>query len=467
LIRRYSTALRLGLLAADALSAFVLFIAISVVQFGPGWMATWRAAGFDPFVVAAAYAVAWISVLWLHDLYRLRARWSVRSEIRDVLQADLLLAVATFSALFLFKLPDVSRRFLITLFILQVVVTLASRVSIRVLSGVLRDRGHNRRYMLVVGTGEAARRFANRVERHRVLGLRVIGHLAPAPGGPDAIASRPVLGTIDDIEDVLHRRIVDEVAICLPDDALGRVEPITRLCEEEGKIVRIPVGQLGLTLPGGRIEEFDGVPVLSLVYGPDRALALLGKRVVDFALGLVALVILAPVLAVIAVAVAVVDGRPILFRQARVGLHGRPFQVLKFRTMLPDAEERLAALQEHNEIRGPAFKVTHDPRLTRSGRLLRASSLDELPQIWNVLRGEMSLVGPRPPLPREVESYDLWHRRRLSMKPGMTGLWQVEGRREEDFDRWVALDLAYIDRWSLWLDLKIMARTIPAMFQGR
>ncbi len=135
--------------------------------------------------------------------------------------------------------------------------------------------------------------------------------------------------------------------------------------------------------------------------------------------------------------------------------------------MQPDAEGRLEELQARNEIRGPAFKLTDDPRLTRTGRILRATSLDELPQVWNVLRGEMSLVGPRPPLPREVDGYDLWHRRRLSMKPGITGLWQVEGRREPDFDRWVQLDLAYIDRWSIWLDVKIMARTIPAMLQGR
>jgi len=158
---------------------------------------------------------------------------------------------------------------------------------------------------------------------------------------------------------------------------------------------------------------------------------------------------------------------PVLFQQTRVGLHGRPFKVAKFRSMSPDAEGRLEELRIQNEIRGPAFKLTNDPRLTRTGRVLRATSLDELPQIWNVLLGQMSLVGPRPPLPSEVEGYDLWHRRRLSMKPGITGLWQVQGRREEDFDRWVELDLAYIDRWSIWLDVKIIARTIPAMFQGR
>jgi exopolysaccharide biosynthesis polyprenyl glycosylphosphotransferase len=276
-----------------------------------------------------------------------------------------------------------------------------------------------------------------------------------------------VIGTVDDIEEVLHGRVVDEVAICLGAEHVGLIEPITRLCEEEGKIVRIPVDEHGLTLPGGRLEEFDGIPVLSLVYGPDRVVGLAIKRLIDLALGALALIVLAPVLAVIGLWIRLVDGGPVLFHQTRVGLHGRPFSVVKFRTMSPDAEERLDELRERNEIHGQAFKVTDDPRLTRNGRFLRATSLDELPQLWNVIRGEMSLVGPRPPLPREVDGYDLWHRRRLSMKPGITGLWQVQGRRFEDFDRWVELDLAYIDRWSMWLDLKIMFRTIPAMFQGR
>ena len=473
MIRRYATVLRLGLLAADALSAVALFLIISMIQFGSGWVGAWQVAGFDPFAAAAAYAAAWVGALWLHDLYRTRARWSFRSEARDVLRADLLVAVATFSALFLFKLPEVSRRFLAALFIAQLIVTLGSRISIRLALSAWRERGHNIRFMLVVGTGPSARRFADRIERHSELGLRVIGHLrlatdVPESGGSvEMVGPRPVLGLVEDIETILHRQVVDEVAICLTADHAALVEPITHLCEEEGRIVRIPVEDLGLTLPGGRLEEFDGTSVLSLVYGPDRILALAAKRVLDLVLGVIALVLLTPVMAIVALIVRAVDGGPVIFRQTRVGLHGRPFQVTKFRTMLPDAEGRLEELQAHNEIRGPAFKVTNDPRLTRTGRVLRATSLDELPQIWNVLLGEMSLVGPRPPLPREVEGYDLWHRRRLSMKPGITGLWQVQGRREEDFDRWVELDLAYIDRWSIWLDFKIMIRTIPAMFQGR
>ncbi|GIW19978.1 MAG: hypothetical protein KatS3mg065_0274 [Chloroflexota bacterium] len=237
--------------------------------------------------------------------------------------------------------------------------------------------------------------------------------------------------------------------------------------KKKGRSSGSPSRSVAFTLPGGRLEDFDGTPILSLVYGPDRAVGLALKRVLDILGAAFALVILSPILLGIAALIRLREGPPILFRQTRIGLHGRPFTLYKFRTMIPDAEARLDELLALNEVDGQAFKLSNDPRLTRTGRFLRRTSLDELPQFWNVLRGEMSIVGPRPPLPREVAAYDLWHRRRLSMKPGITGLWQVSARHEEDFDRWVELDLAYIDRWSLWLDLKIMARTIPAMLQGR
>jgi lipopolysaccharide/colanic/teichoic acid biosynthesis glycosyltransferase len=257
------------------------------------------------------------------------------------------------------------------------------------------------------------------------------------------------------------------VAICLEPDQAAMVEPIARLCEDEGRIVRIPLDRGAPTLTGGRIEDFDTITVLSLVRGPDHAAALILKRLVDVVGAAIGLVVLSPLLVVLAVWIRIVDGAPVLFRQERVGLNLRPFPVVKFRTMAPDAEERLPELLDQNVLSGHAFKLDDDPRLTRTGPLLRRTSFDELPQLWNVLIGQMSLVGPRPPLPREVAGYDIWHRRRLSMKPGITGLWQVEARRDPEFDRWVALDLAYIDRWSLWLDLKIMLKTVPAMLAGR
>ncbi len=221
------------------------------------------------------------------------------------------------------------------------------------------------------------------------------------------------------------------------------------------------------TISVGRVEELDGTPVFSLVSGPDRALALAVKRAFDLGGSILALLLLSPLLLGIAIAVRLDSAGPVVFRQRRIGVHGRPFTLLKFRSMVEDAEAQRASLADRNEVQGPVFKVSADPRVTATGRILRRASLDELPQLWNVLLGDMSLVGPRPPLPGEVDDYDLWHRRRLSMKPGITGLWQVRGRRDPDFNRWVAADLEYIDHWSLRLDLRILARTIPAAFSGR
>ena len=470
LIRRHIAALHVALMIADATMAVALFVGLSLFRFGPeAWLAVWANAGVDGMLAAVVYGGAVVVVLWVLGLYRLRVRWSPRREALDVLYGVLLLAVVVFTVLFLFKLPNVSRLFLILLFPAQAAVTIASRWTIRLVFDRLRKRGYNTRNLLVIGANPAGEAFADAIARHSGLGLVPIGHLAGSDdraSGRDKALRRPVLGDLEDIEAILHGLIVDEVAVCLAVEDRAMVEPIARLCEDEGRIVRIPMAEPGVLLPGGRLEEFDGIPVQSLVYGPDRVLSMIAKRTIDVFLAAAGLLVLTPVLLLVALAIRLQDGSPILFRQTRLGLHGRPFQVVKFRTMVADAEALLAELEGQNEINGPAFKVTDDPRLTATGRWLRRTSIDELPQLWNVLRGEMSIVGPRPPLPREVDQYDIWHRRRLSMQPGITGLWQVAARREPDFDRWVRLDLDYIDRWSLWLDLKIMVRTIPAMLGG-
>jgi exopolysaccharide biosynthesis polyprenyl glycosylphosphotransferase len=466
MLRRYAALFRLALMSADGMSALALFVVVSIARYGDDWRRSWLTAGLEPVIAAAAFGALWIVALWLHNLYRLRARWSLRAELLDVFRAALLVAVAVFSLLFLVRLPGVSRLLLLELFAAQVLTTVVLRVLLRLVFRHLRVTGRNARYVLFVGVTPEAEAFADRIERHPELGLAVIGHLI-AQQEPDRQPWRPILGTVADIESVLHAYVVDEVVICLPPEAAALVEPVARLCEQEGRIVRIPLDGPAPELTGGRVEEFDGIPVLSLVFGPDRIVSLVTKQLVDIVAAAAGLAILSPVLGAIALWIRAVDGGPVLFRQVRVGLNGRPFEVLKFRTMVRDAERRLGELVGANELHGAAFKVTDDPRVTRTGRWLRRTSLDELPQLWNVLRGEMSIVGPRPPLPREVAQYDVWHRRRLSMKPGITGLWQVEARREPNFDRWVQLDLAYIDRWSLWLDLKIMLRTVPAMLAGR
>ncbi len=450
---------------ADGGLAIVLLVLLSIVRFGSEWVSIWEPVLAQPVGFAAAYAVGWVAVLWLHGLYRPRSRWTIRSEGLAIGRAVIVLALVTFSVLFVFRLPDVSRAFLLLLFPTQWLVTVASRLAMRWAFEQLRSRGYNLRYVLVVGAGPRAQAFAAKLEDHRELGLRVKGFVDDVPF--DLPRGWKQLGPLEKIESLLHDDVIDEVAICLPFSQLERINAIAHLCEEEGKIVRLPVDMLDRAFASGRIEDLDGTPVYSLVSGPDRVAAFVVKRVFDVLVAGAALIVASPLLLAVAVAISVRDGSPILFRQVRVGLHGRRFEVLKFRTMTRDAEDRLADLMAGSEVAGAAFKLTNDPRITPTGRWLRRTSIDELPQLWNVLRGEMSLVGPRPALPREVEGYDLWHRRRLSMKPGITGLWQVSARRSPDFDRWAELDLKYIDRWSLWLDLKILARTVPAAFEGR
>jgi exopolysaccharide biosynthesis polyprenyl glycosylphosphotransferase len=408
----------------------------------------------------------WVVVLWSHGLYRSRARWTRRGDLYAVLRATLVQLALTLSLLFLLKLPDVSRGVLILVFPSLAIAAITMRVVIRQVMIFARDHRRNVRYMLILGANSRAKTFAELIENHAELGLVVIGHLKADPSDSGVVLDKPLLGMVDDLEQVLHSQIVDEVAICLPFHMEELIEGCAYLCEQEGKVVRMPLAPFERLLTSGRLENIDGIGVYSLANGPDRAVGLFTKRVIDVFGSALSMIVLSPGLLLLALLIRLDSSGPVFFRQERIGLHGRTFNVIKFRSMCDDAEEQLAELLEQNEITGQAFKLAEDPRITRLGRFLRRSSLDELPQLWNVLRGEMSLVGPRPPLPREVANYDVWHRRRLSMKPGMTGLWQVGARHSREFDRWVEQDLEYIDSWSLWLDFKIIARTVPAVLIG-
>jgi len=462
MIRRHGATFRALLMLADIGLGALLALAVSVLLFGDSAGQMWRDWLPSPELALLMFVASWVTTLWLNGAYRLRARWSIGSEGRVIVRSAAFLALVTFAFLYLSRLPEVSRLYLVVLFGVLVGGTTLVRAVMRRVFEWARRHGRNRRTILVLGTGELAVSFARKVEEHPELGLQVIGFL----GDDRWAAASPILGPLSSFPDVVHSNVVDEVAICLRDPDFARIEQVARLCEEEGRIVRMPVPMPRLALATSHVEDLDGTPVLSFVINPRTALALVLKRGIDIAGAVAGLVLLTPLFAAIATAVYLTDGRPILYSQARVGLHGRRFSVVKFRSMVRDADARLAALREYNELKGHAFKMTDDPRITTVGRFLRRSSLDELPQLWNVLRGEMSLVGPRPPLPEEVAAYDSWHRRRLSMKPGITGLWQIEGRRESEFDRWVEKDLEYIDRWSPWLDIRILLRTIPAVLRA-
>jgi exopolysaccharide biosynthesis polyprenyl glycosylphosphotransferase len=473
--RRHLMTLTVLLELADGVAACLVFLVVSVLRFDADPNAVWSV-GVDVGTASVLFALTWVAVCSVLGLYRLRVRWSLLAEARDVGRATLTVAAVTLALLFIFHQDNVSRLFLVILFATQPLVAILARGLLRSWFDVLRHRGRNATYMLIAGTGSLAEEFANRIEAHPGLGIRVVGHLTVPGGSPgDRYAaptdhraiSRPVLGSVDQMHEIFRGRVIDEVAVCLSPESAHYLEPIVAVAADEGKTVRVPRDVEEGILSGALREEFAGFLVQSVVHDGQRELERAAKRVLDVVGAAVGLVILSPLLIGTAVAIRIRDGSPVLFRQVRVGRHGRPFTIYKFRTMVVDAEERYAEVADLTDTRGAAFKMVNDPRATRLGRVIRRWTLDELPQLFNVLKGDMSLVGPRPAPPREVDAYDIWHRRRLSVRPGMTGLWQVEARFDEHFDDRAELDLRYIDQWSLWKDLAILVRTVPAVFLPR
>ena len=349
----------------DGVLAAAVLVGLSIVRFGENWAVWWREIIPDPVALLLLYAVGWVVALSLNGLYRPRARWSIRTEAWDLVRATVLMAVATFAVLFWFKLPEVSRLFLLILFPTQFLVALVTRAILRLAFRHLRTRGMNGRFVLIAGAGPRGQAFAATMESHRELGLRVIGFVDDEAAFAEG-SRWPWLGRLEDTEKVLRERVVDEVAICLPFSQWQYTDGIAHIAEEAGKIVRVPMDLLDHSFAQGRVEDLDGTPVYSLVSGPDRALALAAKRLVDIGVSMLGLALLAPFFLVIAWAIRRGDGGPVFFRQTRVGLHGRPFQVIKFRSMEMGAEARVAELAQANEINGHAFKITATRESRRS-----------------------------------------------------------------------------------------------------
>jgi exopolysaccharide biosynthesis polyprenyl glycosylphosphotransferase len=273
---------------------------------------------------------------------------------------------------------------------------------------------------------------------------------------------------VQQLTSVITNQPVDEVLVALPIDKYGSlVETIVRHCEEQGIIVRVRTEMSHLHIARSYVDELQGVPVVTIQSGPADSWQLIMKRVIDVAGSAALLVALAPLFAVVGWLIRKDSPGPVFFTQERIGFNKRPFRLIKFRTMVDGSDQQQHMLEHLNEVEGPVFKIKNDPRVTRVGRLLRRFSIDELPQLVNVLKGDMSLVGPRPLPVRDVERIELqWHKRRFSIRPGITCLWQVNGRSNIGFDDWVRMDLDYIDKWSLGLDVRILLKTIPAVLRG-
>lgn len=323
--------------------------------------------------------------------------------------------------------------------------------------------------LLIVGTGERTSHFIELINKNPDLGVRIVGLVDKdyAKKG-ETINGYKVLGVFADIPEIIHKNVVNEVAFIVPHLWLGEIEDIMYFCESEGLTVNLAVDLFEFKFSKAKQTDLHGFPMLTFESTSDKVEHLFIKRVLDFVVSGIALIVLCPLIAAAGIIIKLTSKGAVFFKQERCSLNGKKFSLYKFRTMVFDAESQLDDVLVYNEMKGPAFKMSNDPRMTKAGKWLRKLSLDELPQLWNVFKGDMSLVGPRPPLPSEVEEYNPWQRRRLSMRPGITCLWQVSGRNLiSSFDEWMRLDLEYIDNWSLKLDFEIILKTIPAVLFGK
>jgi exopolysaccharide biosynthesis polyprenyl glycosylphosphotransferase len=319
--------------------------------------------------------------------------------------------------------------------------------------------------VVIVGDESCALDAAVRLVQREGLGYRVIEIIGMGSLNGDQQARHGVLAKV---EEILARQPIDEVFLAIPLDRTQPVlQPLITLCEEQGTTLRLVASLAVLDWSRAAVDSLGGQPVLTISSGPPDSLRLVAKRMIDLSLSVLGLFLFLPLFLAVAIAIKLDSQGPVLFAQDRVGLHRRRFKALKFRTMIQGADLMQPDLESLNEAEGPVFKIQDDPRVTRLGRALRRLSLDELPQLFNVLVGDMSLVGPRPLPIRDVDRIDVrWHKRRFSVKPGITCLWQINSRAPK-FEEWIRADMEYIDNWSLALDLKILAKTLPAVISGQ
>jgi exopolysaccharide biosynthesis polyprenyl glycosylphosphotransferase len=411
---------------------------------------------------------AWTVLLQWSGTYRSQRISAPLQEILQVARAAILGGIALFAFVGLTKSSHISRPFLAVFATLDVTALVLLRVVLRTGVRALRARGHNTRSVLIVGTGAGAVAHADRISNNRHWGHRLIGFLSDQEKEVQAaVPANLVIGTLDSLNHVLCEYVVDEVVFSVTPQRLPTIAPLLLHCEQVGVKTRLALDFFPHRIARVDMEDMDGCPMLTFSTTPPEDFAMIIKRAMDIVLSGLFLLTFSWLYAAIAAMIKMTSKGPVLFRQERVGMNGRRFTFFKFRSMVIDAERRKAELAHLNEMDGPVFKIKNDPRITRVGRFLRKFSLDELPQMWNVLRGDMSLVGPRPPVPSEVEKYESWARRRLSVRPGITCLWQVSGRNHINFQQWMELDLAYIDNWTLGLDFKILLKTVPAVLGGR
>jgi exopolysaccharide biosynthesis polyprenyl glycosylphosphotransferase len=416
------------------------------------------------------FLIVWHMIFWLCGLYVSKRLATLSSEIIEVWKATILAAGFLLLASEFFHLRTVTPRFAWVFWVTATSLLTVGRVVVRVFLRVLRAHGKNTRMILILGTNRRAIEFANRIQAQPELGYQIHGFVDDDWAGREDFLStgNSICCDFAGFRHFLRHHVVDEVAIFVPLRSFYEyASQVVALCEQHGILIRFDTQIFDLKIARSGADELDGEAHITAGTIPHDGWQMVMKRIMDLVVSLILLAVLSPFLVAVAIVIKMTSAGPIFFRQKRVGLNKRQFTMFKFRTMLPDAEQLQEALLHQNEMSGPAFKIKNDPRITIVGKILRKTSIDELPQLLNVLKGDMSLVGPRAMSVRDYEFFDQdWQRRRFSVRPGITCLWQVKGRNSIPFEQWMELDMQYIDKWSLWLDFKILVRTIPAVLRG-
>jgi exopolysaccharide biosynthesis polyprenyl glycosylphosphotransferase len=448
------------------LSTVSLALALSAVVSGPmsveGGPSSWRF-----LVLGLATLPAWLGIMSGQRLYNVRFIGRRIDEIRRIVNATFLGTMGVALAGYFAEI-EVPRSRIVVLFVVVTLLVSIEREVARRIFGALRERGKLVRNVVIAGANPEGRELAAMLRTDTWLGYRVLGFVDDDPDtDPEPVPGLPLLGTVSDATEILRARPGASVIVAASAIESSTTNRLARELLDRGIHVELSSTLRDIASQRLVVRPLGRFPVVYVEPVQRDGWRRTAKRSFDLLLALAAILVTSPIVAVAMLAIRLDSAGPVLFRQVRVGRNGRPFQVLKLRTMVADAEARRDELLADNEADGPLFKMRHDPRVTRVGRFLRSSSIDELPQLWNVVRGEMSMVGPRPALPHETEAWDPLLTQRLRVTPGITGMWQVNGRSESSFEDYTRLDLYYVDNWSLLIDLAILAKTVPVVLLRR
>ena len=418
-------------------------------------------------LVLGSALVAWVvTALWL-EIYEKLDSAHPRIILRDTFRQCVYGAVSLVILEYALRL-ELSRPFLLLFSAYTWVLLLLFRLTAGRMVGIVRRGFIAPHQVLIAGTGERALRLAQALESSTEYDVRLRGFLSEERQPPAEIALGSVyrVWPVSELPSILREHVVDEIIFAVGSESLANLEEVFLICDEEGVRTRVAVDFFPHVNSTVSLDRFGDTPLLTFSAAPYDEVQLLAKRAIDLLIAAAGLLVLSPLMGLLALLIRVTSPGPAIFRQVRCGLNGRRFEFYKFRSMVENAEELKPQLAHLNTRDTVVFKIPDDPRLTPVGRILRKFSIDEWPQLWNVLRGDMSLVGPRPAVPSEVDQYKCWQRRRLRMRPGLTCLWAISGRDNVDFETWMKMDMQYIDNWSLSLDWKILLQTIPRVITG-